>query len=152
AVSNADTVPDLTESVDTLVNRAIANRADLSQSRAEAAALAAEVRVARAAGYPALTLSSTASYVHASQSTVTGRASSLVLGLQIPVFNGFSRQYEERSAQATYDAALAHVTSTERAVALSVWTAFYAPQTATKRVRTAAALLAAAQESADVAE
>jgi outer membrane protein TolC len=75
-----------------------------------------------------------------------------VLGLQIPVFNGFARQYDVRSAQATYDAGLAHVTSTERAVALSVWTAYYALQTATKRVRTAATLLAAAQESADVAE
>jgi outer membrane protein TolC len=138
--------------VDTLINRAIVARPELAESRAQAAALAAEIRVARSAGYPALTLSSTGSYTRGLQGVSTnGRNYSLVLGVQIPIFNGFSREYEVRAARANYEAGLARVESTLQQITLEVFTSYAAVQTSTQRVEAATELLASAQQSAEVA-
>jgi outer membrane protein len=142
-------------SVDTLINRAIVARPELAESRAEAAGLAAQIRVARSAGYPALSLSSTGSYNRTLQggttSSTTGRNYSLVLGLQIPIFNGFSRQYDVRAARAQYEAGLARVESTTQQITLQVFTSYASVQTSAQRVEAAAELLASAQQSAEVA-
>lgn len=142
-------------SVDTLINRAIVARPEIAESRAQAAGLAAQVRVARSAGYPALTLSSTGSYSRVLQGSsvggTDGRNYSLVLGLQIPVFNGFSRQYDVRTARAQYEAGLARVESSVQQVTLEVFSAYASLQTSAQRVEAAADLLASAQQSAEVA-
>lgn len=152
-VTATDSTASVAASVDTLINRAIVERPDLAESRAEAAQLAAQIRVARSAGYPALTLSSTQSYARTIQglSTSNGRNSSLVLGLQIPIFNGFSREYEVRSARAQYEAGLARVASTRQQVTVQVFTSASALQTARQRLASAVELLASAIQSADVA-
>jgi outer membrane protein len=152
AVAASDSVVGVAGTVDALIARAVGERPELAEARAEARALAAQVRVARAAGYPALVLRSTGSLVRPIQpSGPTTRSYSLVLGLQIPVFNGFARQYQVRAARDDYEAALARVTSVEQQVGLQVFTSYYALQAATERVRTAAALVADAQQSAAVA-
>jgi outer membrane protein len=145
-----DSVSDVCASVDTLINRAIVTRPDLAGTRAEAAALAAEVRVARAAGYPALTLNSNASYVRSNQGTA-GPNYTISLGVRIPVFNGFSRQYDVRTAREDYEAGLARVESMQQQITLQVLTAYNALDAATKRVRTSSDLVRNAQESANVA-
>jgi outer membrane protein TolC len=152
-IHTADSVTTIAASVDTLINRAIVQRPDLAGARADAEALAAQVRIARSAGYPALTLSSTASYARQLQGlgTTTGRNYSLVLGLQIPVFNGFSREYDVRAARELYEAGLARVTSTMQQITVQVFTSYAALQTATQRVAAAGELLTSAQQSADVA-
>jgi outer membrane protein TolC len=153
AFTATDSVRTIAATVDTLINRAIASRPELAEARADAAALAAEIRIARSAGYPALTLSSTASYTKPLQgtSTTSSRNSSLVLGLQIPIFNGFAREYDVRAARASYDAGLARVASTQLQIALQVYTSYAALQTATQRVDAAREELASAQQSSDVA-
>jgi outer membrane protein TolC len=155
AVPASDSVASVGASVDTLIDRAITARPELAEARANAAALAADIRVARAAGYPALTLSSTGSYERplgaGSSSIAGGRSYSLLLGLQIPIFDGFSRQYDVRSAQAQYEAGLAEVASTEQQITVQVFTSFAALQTATDGVTSAVQLLASAQQSANVA-
>ncbi|HWH53540.1 MAG TPA: TolC family protein, partial [Gemmatimonadaceae bacterium] len=151
-VAASDSVADVAATVDTLINRAITLRPDVAEVRAEAAALAQEIRIARSAGYPALTLSSTESYARTLQGTSTsGRNSSLVFGLQIPVFNGFSREYQVRSAQAQYQAGLARVASTEQQVTVQVYASYAELQTARQRLTAAAELLTAAVQSAQVA-
>jgi outer membrane protein TolC len=150
-VAEREQVCEVQASVDTLINRAIASRPEISQARAQAASLAAQIRVARSAGYPALTLTSTASYANSNTVNATGRNLSLVLGLQIPVFNGFSRQYDVRSAQAQYEAGLAQVTSTQQQITVEVFASYAALQTATQRIRAAEDLLNSAQQSSDVA-
>ncbi|HEY4219018.1 MAG TPA: TolC family protein [Gemmatimonadaceae bacterium] len=151
-VTAGATVSTVAATVDTLINRAIVARPELAESRAQAAALAADIRVARSAGYPALTLSSTGSYTRELQGGGTsGRNYSLVLGLQIPIFNGFARQYQLRAAQADYQAGLARVTSTLQQITLEVYTSYAAVQTSVQRVQAATELLASAQQSADVA-
>jgi outer membrane protein TolC len=151
-VTASDSVAQITASVDTLINRAIVTRPDIAGARADAAELAAEVRVARSAGYPALTLRSTATATNGLSGTTTnGRNYSLVLGLQIPIFNGFSTQYNVRAARDEYLAGLARVRTTTHQVSLEVFTSYFALQAAAQRVRTSTDLLASAQESANVA-
>ncbi len=148
-----DSVATIAASVDTLINRAIVLRPELAEARAQAQSLAAEIRVARSAGYPALTLSSNGSYVGSLQggSTGTGRAFSLALGLQIPIFNGFARQYNVRAAQDDYEAGLARVASAAQQISVEVFTSYAALQTAAQRVLAARELLASSQQSSDVA-
>jgi outer membrane protein len=148
-----DSVASVAASVDTLFNRAVVNRPELAEARAEAEALAAEIRIARAAGYPALTLSSTANYVRPLQGSnlAASHNSSLVLGLQIPIFNGFARQYDVRAAQEQYQAALARVAATQLQISVQVFTSYAELQTATMRVASAEDLLRSAQQSSDVA-
>lgn len=151
-ITSSDSVADIAASVDTLINRAVELRPDLAEARAEANALAAEIRVARSAGYPALTFSSSASYARQLQGVGTNsRNYSLVLGLQIPIFNGFSREYDVRTARDQYDAGLARVASTYQQITVQVFTSYAALQTASARVTAAVDLLAASQQSSDVA-
>ncbi len=152
-MSASDSVAMVAASVDTLINRAVTERPELAAARADANALAAEIRVARSAGYPALTLSSTASYVKPLQGsgTTSSRNYSLVLGLQIPIFNGFSREYDVRAARAQYEAGLARFTSTQQQISAEVFTSYAALQTSTQRVAASRELLASAAQSADVA-
>ena len=151
SIDARDSVASVTASVDTLVNRAIVERPELAELRAQAAALAAAVRVARSAGYPALTFSSTGGATRSSQATASGRNYSLVLGLQIPVFNGFTRTYDARAAREQYEAGLARVASTRLQITTQVFTSYASLQTATARVRAGGDLLTSAQQSADVA-
>lgn len=153
-ITSTDSVATIAASVDTLINRAITLRPDLAGARADAAALAAEIRVARSAGYPALTLSSTGSYARQLQGAGnnTGRNLSLVLGLQIPIFNGFSHEYDARTARDLYEAGLARVQSTTQQISVQVFASYATLQTATERISTAVELLTAAQQSSDVAQ
>jgi outer membrane protein TolC len=153
SISTCDSVAKVAASVDTLINRAITTRPDLAQARAAAAQLAAQIRVARSAGYPSLTLSSIQSLTRSVEgaSSANGVNASFVLGLQIPIFNGYSRQYDVRTAQAQYQAALARVTSTQQQITVQVFTSYAALQTAGQRLFASADLLSAAAQSAEVA-
>jgi len=153
AVASTDSIAEICASVDTLINRAIAARPDLAESRAQAAQLAAQIRVARSAGYPALTLSTVQSLTRSVEGSApaNGLNASLVLGLQLPIFNGYSRQYDARAARAAYDAGLARVSSVQQQITVQVFTSYAALQTAQARIAASGELLRAAAQSADVA-
>ena len=74
-----------------------------------------------------------------------------MLGLQIPIFNGFAREYDVRGARAQYQAGLARVQSTAQLVTVQVFTSYAVLQTAVDRVAAAVELLASAQQASDVA-
>jgi outer membrane protein len=150
-VPAADSVGFVTESVDSLIARAVRSRPELAQARAQASASAAEIRVARSARMPSLLLGSTGGYTASNVSTFQGNTYTLNAGLSVPLFAGFSRQYDVRNATDEYDAAAARVETTRQQIALQVFTAYYLLQTATQRVHTAADLLASAQQSETVA-
>ena len=69
----------------------------------------------------------------------------------MPVFTGFSNQYDVASASEQYQAALARADATKQQVIQQVFTAYYTLRTATNRVRTATDLLASATQSETVA-
>ena len=151
-IAASDSVATIAASVDTLINRAIVLRPDIAESRAEAAALAADIRVARAAGFPALTLNSNASIPRTIQGiSNSSNAYSLQLGVQIPIFNGFARQYDVKSARDQYEAGLARVASTTQQATVQVFASYAALSTSTQRVSAGNDLLASATQSADVA-
>src|SRR5262249_22456618 len=148
----SDSIAAITANVDTLINRAITKRPDLAEAPASAEALAAQVRVARAAGYPSLTLSSNgglANRLLGQQASGNNVNYSLQLGLQIPIFNGFARQYDARAAQAQYESGLARVQETRQRIAVQVFTSYSVLHTAVESVAAAAELVASATLAAD---
>jgi outer membrane protein len=138
-------------SVDSVINAALRNRPDLAAARAQAAAAAAQVRVARSAEFPSVTLGSNAARTYSSPSTFAGPTYSVTLGLAFPLFNGFSRQYDLGAAQAQAEAISALADQTRQQVVTQVFVSYYALQTAEQRVATADDLLASAQQSVQVA-
>jgi outer membrane protein len=150
-LAGAIPVRELTLSVDSIINDALRNRPDLAAARAAAAAAYSQVRVARAAALPSLTLGGNGARTYTSPSTFAGPSYSVTLGLSIPIFNGFSRQYDIAAARAQADAISALADQTRQDVVTQVFVSYYTLQTAQQRVATADDLLASAQQSAQVA-
>jgi outer membrane protein TolC len=141
----------ITQSVDSVINDALRNRPDLAAARAQAAAAAAQIRVARAAEFPALSLNGIGARTYSTPTTFAGPSYTVSLGLAIPLFNGFSRQYDVATARALADAASALAEQTRQQVITQVFVSYYALQTAGQRVATADELLESAQQSVQVA-
>jgi len=138
-------------SVDSVINDALRNRPDLQAARAQAEAAAQSVRVARSAALPSLTLNSNAGRTFSNPRLFAGPSYSLQLGLSIPIFNGFSHQYDIAAARAQADAVAALADQTRQQVVTEVFVSYYALQTAQQRVTTADDLLASATQAVQVA-
>ena len=149
----AGTIPvrAMTQSVDSIINEALRNRPDLAAARAQAAAAYSQVRIARSAEFPSLNLTGTGARTYTSPTTFAGPSYSVGLGLSIPIFNGFSHQYDVAAARAQADAVSALADQTRQQVVTEVFVSYYALQTAQQRVATADDLLASAEQSAQVA-
>jgi outer membrane protein TolC len=139
------------DSVDSLIVDAIRLRPDLAQARAQLAQAQANVTAARGARLPSLNLSGTGGRTYTSTLTRGGNNYTLSLGLTVPLFNGFSREYDEEAARFEGDAAKARLDLLQQQAAFQVFSAYYALQTATRRVRTAGDLLASATQSLEAA-
>jgi outer membrane protein len=150
-LSGAIPVRSLALSVDSVINDALRNRPDLAAARAQAAAAASQVRVARAAELPSLALGGNAARTYSSPPTFAGPSYTVTLGLAIPIFNGFSHQYDVAAARAQAEAFSALADQTRQQVVTQVFVSYYALQTAEQRVSTADDLLASAQQSVQVA-
>jgi outer membrane protein len=151
AVAASDSVDFISQSVDSLIAVAERARPDLAAARADIGAATANVRAANAANRPALLLGTTTGRTQSTQTGFSGNTYSLNLGLQLPIFTGFANEYHARSAGDELMAASARAEQMRQQVGLQVLTAYAGLQTATRRVRTAADLLASAQQSEQVA-
>jgi TolC family type I secretion outer membrane protein len=141
----------LADSVDGLIAAALKGRPDLAAARSQAEAARAGIGEARSSLLPSLNLNATAGRTYAT--TIPNGANSYNVGveLSIPLFSGFSRQYDLRAAQFQAEAATARSEALRQQVVYQVFSAYYALQTSTRRVRTAEDLVASAQQSNDVA-
>jgi outer membrane protein TolC len=137
--------------VDSVINEALRNRPDLAAARAQAAAAASQVRVARAAEFPSLALGGVAARTYSTPSTFAGPSYTITLGLSVPIFNGFSHQYDVAAAKAQAEAVSALADQTRQDVITQVFVSYYSLQTAEQRVATADDLLTSAQQSVQVA-
>jgi len=151
-----DTTPPLgiTDSLDVLIDRAVRERPDLMAARAAAQASQARVAVARGQALPSLVLSGTGAgtyFFSKPLSTQQGNSYSATIGLQIPLFYGWSQIYDVRAATAAARAADERRRGVEQQVIFQVFNSFYALRTATQRVRTSGDLLASAAQSEQVA-
>jgi outer membrane protein TolC len=129
--------------VDVLIDRALALRPDLAAVRVQIQQAQAQVRVARSAEMPALTLGANVGKSFSDVSNFVGLNYNLTLGIQIPIFN-LARQYNVTAAQAQVDAASARADLLRVQVGQQVYTSYYALQTASQRARTSDVLLASA--------
>jgi outer membrane protein len=150
-VAVSDSVFFITQSVDSLIDYAVRTRPELATARAQASAASSQIRVARSGYLPALALSATGANNGSDVAAFSGRTYSLNLGVQLPVFTGFSNQYDVAAASEQYQAALARAEVTKQQVIQQVFTAYYTLRTSTDRVRTSRDLLASATQSETVA-
>ncbi|MHB1861977.1 MAG: TolC family protein [Gemmatimonadaceae bacterium] len=141
----------VTASVDSLIDVATRHRPDLAQVRAQAQIAAAQLEQARATRLPSLILGATTGYTASDLAGFAGRSYAVDLGVSIPLFSGFTHQYDQHAAAEQLAAANARTEFTRQQVALQVFTSYYAMRTAGQRVRTSADLLASATESEQVA-
>jgi outer membrane protein TolC len=146
-------VQPLGEAVDKLIQRAESQRPDLGRARAQALAVASRADSIRSRGLPKLVLGANASRnYYLDEPWVHGDNYSATVTLQIPLFNGFKDTSDLLQARELANAAQADAESLEQQVILQVWTSYQAVKTAEKRVGSAQDLLAAAQQSAEVAQ
>ena len=147
----ATAVGPATDSVDALIEQAVKSRPDLASAQAQYRQAVGNVRAARGNLFPSIQATGTGgrTYVQTLPSGATNY--SLRLGLVIPIFSGFSRQYAVRQARAEADAALGRAASVKQQVQFQVFSSYYALQTAARRVKTADDLLASAQASEEAA-
>lgn len=150
-VPASDSVFFVAQSVDSLIDLAIRNRPELATARAQAAAAQSQIRVARSGYLPALALSATGANNGSNVSGFVGNSYSVNLGVQMPVFTGFSSQYDVAAANEQYRSAVARADLTRQQIIQQVFTSYYTMRTATDRVRTAHDLLASATQSESVA-
>ena len=142
----ADTLPPLgiTDSVETLIDRAVQERPDLAAQRADARAARARVSVARAAALPSLSVGGSTGQTSFAGNPTLSNNYAATLTLSIPLFSGGSQIYDVRAASAAAEAAEQRTVGFEQQVVFEVFNAFYALRTATEQVRTSADLLASA--------
>jgi outer membrane protein TolC len=150
-VPATDSVHFVAESVDSLIALAVRTRPELATARAQSAAAASAIRVARSAGLPALGFTGTGASNGSNVPNFAGQTYSLNFGVQIPVFTGFSNHYDVQAASEQYQAALARAAATKEQVIEQVFTSYYTLRTSTDRVRTSRSLLASATQSETVA-
>jgi outer membrane protein len=144
-------VSQLVDSVDALIARAVELRPDLAAARAEFESSQAQISVARAKRLPSLVLNGNGGRTYTTTLPQGGNNYTISLGLQIPIFAGFSRLYDQREAEALADAAGARADALGQQVVFQVFSAYQALRTATRRVRTSEILVASAEESNEVA-
>src|SRR6185437_4380891 len=138
----------VTQSVDSLIAMAVRSRPELATARAEAAAAQSQIRVARSAYLPALAF--TASGAN-NVSNFVGKSYAINVGVQVPVFSGFSNHYDAAAAGENYQAAVARSEAAKQQVIQQVFTSYYTLRTSNDRVRTSRDLLASAIQSETVA-
>jgi TolC family type I secretion outer membrane protein len=138
--------------VDELIARAAASRPDLAAARAGVERSRARVQEVRAQGLPSFNLTtSIASTTFRGGGNVTTQPYSAGIAMRFPLFTGYRNTYDIRAAEAQAQLAVEDARGLEQDIDLQVWTSYYAMQTAAQRVKTSRDLLAAAQQSADVA-
>ena len=144
-------VAPLADSVNAIIATALQGRPDLAAAQAEVAAARADIGEARAGLLPSLGFSATGGRTYATTFPEGADSYTLSLGLTIPLFSGFSRQYDRRVAEFEAEAARARAQGLRNEVVFQVFSAYYALQTATRRVGTADDLIASAEQSNEVA-
>jgi outer membrane protein len=141
----------VTQSVDSLIAMAVRSRPELATARAEAAAAQSQIRVARSAYLPALAFTATGANNGSNVSNFVGNSYAINVGVQVPVFSGFSNHYDAAAAGENYQAAMARTETAKQQVIQQVFTAYYTLRTSNDRVRTSRDLLASAIQSETVA-
>jgi outer membrane protein len=150
---------DLTDTVESSIDRALAERPDLMEQVAQLRAAKSEVKAAKTAYLPTLSLNGDAglakTYAQQNQNPGVYSANqefwSARLSLTWSVFDGFAREQRLARARDEQKQATAQVNAVRDQVENQVWAAYSTARTALRQQKAAAALLAAANESYNAA-
>lgn len=139
--------------IEALIAEARKSRPDLGAAEAQVRAAQANVDATRASGRPTLSLSAGPNWQETrhDSGSISSNSSSIGLTLTLPLFSGFETTYRVRAAEARVDTARAQRETLRQQVALDVWNNYQSLLTATHSIRTAADLLASAEQSERVA-
>ncbi|EIF31223.1 outer membrane protein [Burkholderia sp. Ch1-1] len=151
---------DATASISSLIEEAQSIHPAIAAARAKLDAAIADEQRTRAEGLPNLSL--IAKYSQNNQPAslglgqpefaATGRDGYIGVQLQIPLFEGLSRTYKVRAAQAQAEVQADSLDEARRQIALDVWKSYQALQTNIKSVSNTATLKQIAQRSFEVAK
>ena len=143
----------LTARVDTLVAHAVRTRPDVDASRDQALAAQQQVRVARSALLPAVTVTGTAGYnqIYGGVIPINGTTYNIQVGLSLPLFDGGARRATLEAANASADAARSRADAITTSAVNQVVTAAEVLRQYAERLAANEALLASAERNAEVA-
>ncbi|NWB28421.1 TolC family protein [Pseudomonas gingeri] len=148
------------QSVEDLLKTAQQRHPSLIAARAELAAAQANEQMVRAQGRPTISFVGKYSYDNQPQSSGVGqqftgetiRDRSVALQVNIPLFEGFTRTYQVRGAQAQIEGKEAALSDAELQVASGVWSDYQTLKVGTENVRTSQEVLESARQSFDAAQ
>lgn len=142
-------IKEISESLQAMLDRAKAGRADLVAAEAQARAARAQADAKAKDGLPTLTLNATTGRTFFYQDRPFAETNLLLLNLNIPLFTGFNHTYSVRQAEARAAQAEASRDVLYRQTELEVWQSYYDVQTAVGGISTTAVQLKAAQQTAE---
>jgi outer membrane protein TolC len=141
----------IVDSVDSLIALARANRPDLAAAAATWQQSRADARASFGRRLPSLVATGNAGRTYLSGESTPRESYNVGVGLSIPIFNGFTWEYEAEAARETARAQAARADQLGQRAVLEVFTDYYALRTATQSVRTTEDLYASAEASAQAA-
>ena len=138
------------EEVDAYIKTAMERRPDLAAQRSKAEQAMAHIKAVRSSLYPNIVLGNSLEgslydLTHEWQSRDT-----TALIVSVPVFKGFSRQYDVLKSVEDAKAQKSQLESLEQAVILEVWTSYFDLNTSEQRVKTSNDLQTSAKKSYEV--
>lgn len=144
------------ETLEDLIDRALSQRPDLVADLADLRACQAQVRLARSAYYPKISLEGSAGWerldINAYNSPYAGNskpAYGIGLAIDLPIFEGFARANNLKIAESRLREAESTLTDSRDAAVADVWKAYTDLQTALRKQESADKLVAAAQSAFD---
>ena len=143
-------VPALTARMPDLMAEAVRQRPDLAAAQAQRDSAAADVGVARAAGWPSITIGAGRDLVNTTG--LPHQNYSLVgVNVTVPIFTGFNVGYGVRQSQAVLEGREASAEQVRLTVSLDVWNAYYALDSANQQLGQTATLIKTAEDNQQVA-
>jgi len=160
SIRNIKAADSITDTVETSIDKALAQRPDLMQRVAELRAAGAEVNVAHKSYYPTLKIDGFAGVARSYGAQIdlppvtstTEATWAAVLSLNWTLFDGFAREARLAKARADQKQAGAAVDSLGNQIENQVWSAYASARTALRQQKAAEALLDAATVSYNAAQ
>ena len=149
--AGTEPIGEIGDSVEALISVAMASRPDLAAAAATWQQSRADARAAYGKRLPALTAQGNAGRTYLSGQSDPRQSYTVGVGLSIPIFNGFTWEYDAEAAAEVARAQGARAEQLGQRAVLEVFTDYYALRTATQSVRTTEELFASAEASAQAA-
>lgn len=147
----APPVEEISKSVEDYLQTGLKERPDLTAARAQSLQADARLRAVRAQGYPSISATGSLGRFYLTDLSNGSETYNVTLGVNLPIFTGFSHRYNVKQAKAEADAARAAAENLSDLVTLQVWTSYYNLQTANQMVRTSDDLMTSASQNHEVA-